>query len=87
MDTARLRPNALPAKSVNVFYEVGDPANTSSERVHQGPYVKYRIKGAGKDGAVRVPLSGNPFPQEDGRVPVTMAQKIADFLLKSRRAD
>ncbi|WP_230194831.1 RHS repeat-associated core domain-containing protein [Streptomyces sp. NBC_00080] len=71
-------------KDVNVFYEIGDPENTSSERVHQGPYVKYQIKGSGKDGAVRVPLSGNPFPTEGGRVPVTSAQKIADFLLRVR---
>ncbi|MFI7345395.1 RHS repeat domain-containing protein [Streptomyces sp. NPDC049936] len=68
---------------VMLFYEVGDPA--VKDKVHQGPYVKYQIRGEGKDGAVRVPLSGNPHPLEGGRVPTTTAQRIADFLMKTRR--
>ncbi|MFF3286334.1 RHS repeat domain-containing protein [Streptomyces sp. NPDC003023] len=68
---------------VMLFYEVGDP--NVKDKVHQGPYVKYQIRGEGKDGAVRVPLSGNPHPREGGRVPTTTAQRIADFLMKTRR--
>jgi hypothetical protein len=50
-----------PAESsVNVFVEAGDP--TLSDPVHQGLYMKWQVRGAGKEGAVRVPLEGNPNP-------------------------
>jgi hypothetical protein len=70
---------------VMLFAEAGDPDSPAKEKVHQGPYVKYQISGAGKDGAFRVPLSGNPHPTSGGQVPVTSAQKVADFLMKMRR--
>jgi hypothetical protein len=39
--------------------ERGDP-NAQDGDVHEGPYLKYQVKGAGKAGAVRIPLEGNP---------------------------
>jgi RHS repeat-associated protein len=49
-------------KSVQVMFEAGDPA--VAEPVHQGPYLKYQVKGGGKAEALRVPLDGNPNPNE-----------------------
>ncbi|MFF6978309.1 RHS repeat-associated core domain-containing protein [Streptomyces sp. NPDC008343] len=68
---------------VMLVFEVGDPEN--GEPVHKGPYVKYQFKGAGKSGAFRVPLEGNPNPTLGGKVPATSAGRIAQWLMKVRR--
>ncbi|MFE1560707.1 ricin-type beta-trefoil lectin domain protein [Streptomyces sp. NPDC058734] len=69
---------------VMIFYEVGDPAAKTKDLVHKGPYLKTQVKGAGKEGAFRTPMSGNPYPTLGGRVPMTTAGKIAEFLARSR---
>jgi hypothetical protein len=55
--------------SVNVFWEVGDPASRSSEVVHQGEYIKWQWRG-NKEG-FRVPGENNPNPNsgDTGSVP------------------
>ncbi|MFE2481530.1 hypothetical protein, partial [Streptomyces sp. NPDC059389] len=70
---------------VMLFFEAGDKDFTGADKVHQGPYVKYQVQGLGKDGAVRVPLSGNPNPSLGGRVPTSTAERVADFLSKVRK--
>jgi RHS repeat-associated protein len=57
-----------PADSlINVFVEAG----STSERdpVHQGLYMKWQVRGAGKAGAVRVPLEGHPNPDSGFKGP------------------
>jgi hypothetical protein len=68
--------------TVQVMFEAGDPAQ--SDPVHQGPYLKYQVKGAGKAGAVRVPLDGNPNPNEGftGSAPKTIAEWGNESLLE-----
>ena len=41
--------------NVNLFVEAGD--STYRDPVHQGPYLKYQVRGEGKAGAIRVPLA------------------------------
>lgn len=67
--------------NVMLFMEAGDPESTSADKVHEGPYVKYQISGAGKDGAFRVPIAGNPHPQLGGDVPTVSRRRIMQFLL------
>ncbi|MFF3563840.1 RHS repeat domain-containing protein, partial [Streptomyces sp. NPDC002574] len=67
--------------NVMLFMEAGDPESTSADKVHQGPYVKYQISGAGKDGAFRVPIAGNPHPELGGDVPTVSRRRIMQFLL------
>jgi RHS repeat-associated protein len=67
--------------NVMLFMEAGDPDSTSADKVHEGPYVKYQIQGAGKDGAFRVPIAGNPNPELGGDVPDVSRRRIAQFLL------
>jgi RHS repeat-associated protein len=50
-------------KNIQVMVERGDPANTSSEVVHQGPYLKYQFSGRAGGTQIRVPLEGNPYPE------------------------
>jgi hypothetical protein len=64
-----------------LFMEAGDPDSTSADKVHEGPYVKYQIQGAGEDGAFRVPIAGNPNPELGGDVPDVSRRRIAQFLL------
>ncbi|MFG2357560.1 DNRLRE domain-containing protein [Streptomyces sp. NPDC048521] len=66
--------------NVMLFMEAGDPESTSADKVHQGPYVKYQISGAGKDGAFRVPIAGNPNPELGGSVPDASRRRIMQFL-------
>lgn len=73
------------SKDVMLFVEAGDPASTSKDKVHEGPYVKYQVQGAGKNGAFRVPMAGNPFPTLGGEVPTSTAGRMVDFLSKTRR--
>ncbi|MFI5908165.1 RHS repeat-associated core domain-containing protein [Dactylosporangium sp. NPDC051541] len=46
-------------KSVMIMWEKGDPSST--DPTHRGPYLKYQMSGG--NGAVRVPLDGNPNPE------------------------
>ncbi|MFC9627206.1 RHS repeat domain-containing protein, partial [Streptomyces sp. NPDC056930] len=69
---------------VMIFLEAGDPNNTSSDKVHQGPYVKYQIRGAGKAGAFRVPIEGNPHPTLGGRWSSNSMARILDFMARMR---
>ncbi|MFJ9866301.1 DNRLRE domain-containing protein [Streptomyces sp. NPDC101165] len=66
--------------NVMLFMEAGDPETTSADKVHEGPYVKYQISGAGKDGAFRVPIAGNPNPELGGEVPTMSRRRIMQFL-------
>ncbi len=47
-------------KSVQIVLEAG--LHSMKDPVHQGFYMKWQVAGAGKAGAVRVPLAGNPNP-------------------------
>jgi hypothetical protein len=62
-------------KAVNIFWEKGDPDATSADPTHKGPYLKYQVRGQGKDGAVRVPGAGNPNPESGftGKAPPEIA--------------
>jgi hypothetical protein len=61
-------------KSVNVFWEVGDPKSNASDIVHQGPYFKWQVKGSA-DG-FRVPGAGNPNPNSGwaGSIPKVITE-------------
>ncbi|MFE1909373.1 ricin-type beta-trefoil lectin domain protein [Streptomyces gardneri] len=71
-------------KTVQIMFEVGDPESTSSDKVHRGPYAKYQIEGAGKNGAFRVPLAGNPHPTLGGKIPTSSAARMMEFMGKLR---
>ena len=47
-------------KKVTLMTEEGDP--TWDDETHQGPYLKYQVQGAGRKGAIRVPLEGKSQP-------------------------
>ncbi|WP_406168756.1 hypothetical protein [Streptomyces sp. NBC_00996] len=66
--------------NVMLFMEAGDPESASADKVHEGPYVEYQISGAGKDGAFRVPIAGNPNPELGGEVPTVSRRRIMQFL-------
>jgi hypothetical protein len=50
-------------KLIQVMVEQGDPDSTSSDVVHQGPYLKYQFSGKAGGAQIRVPLEGNPYPE------------------------
>ena len=72
-----INPNA---KGVSYILEAGDPASGAGDPVHQGIYLKVQpsakwIQGGGQ--AVRIPLDGNPHPDEG---PTEYPAAIAKYL-------